>query len=205
MKCPLCGSPEHQVLKSKGNQTQELLLKCESCGNVYREIVENPRPLEIRIIISKFEESEKGWVSLYPDEILRLDDVLEVGNERVRITSLENKRTARVTESLVQDLVTIWASSVDIPARVGVSVDLHGRVLSRKVEVDRDFTFTVGDVVKMGRTIFRIKAIKTLERRMRRGFAYADVTKRVYGIPVSEKRYNYDLTSKLVETFKVVE
>jgi uncharacterized Zn finger protein len=198
MKCPACGSQEHQVLKSKGKQTQELLLKCEECGNVYRETVEAPRPLEIRIIISKFEESLKSWVTFYPDEILRVDDILEVGDEKVRITSLENKRTARVMESMVQDLVTIWAASVDIPARVGVSVDLHGRVLSRKVEVERDFTFTVGDVVKMDRTIFRIKTIKTLERRMRRGFAYADVTKRVYGIPVSERRYDYDLTSNVV-------
>ena len=99
---------------------------------------------------------------------------------------------------MVEDLISIWAVSVDIPARVGVSVDLHGRVLSRKVEVDRDFTFKVGDVVKMGRTIFRIKTIKTLERRMRRGFAYADVTKRVYGIPVSERRYDYDLTMNVV-------
>jgi uncharacterized Zn finger protein len=198
MKCPICGSQERQILKSKGKLTQELLLKCEECGNVYREIMEAPRPLEIRIIISKFEESLKKWVSFYPDEILRVDDILEVGDERVRITSLENKRSARVMESLVEDLITIWAASVDIPARVGVSVDLHGRVLSRKVEVDRDFTFTVGDVVKMGRTIFRIKTIKTLERRMRRGFAYADVTKRVYGIPVSERRYDYDLTMNVV-------
>lgn len=198
MKCPICGSEEGQILKSKGKLTQELLLKCEECGNVYRETMEAPRPLEIRIIISKFEESLKKWVSFYPDEILRVDDILEVGDERVRITSLENKRSARVMESLVEDLITIWAASVDIPARVGVSVDLHGRVLSRKVEVDRDFTFTVGDVVKMGRTIFRIKTIKTLERRMRRGFAYADVTKRVYGIPVSERRYDYDLTMNVV-------
>jgi uncharacterized Zn finger protein len=198
MKCPVCGSEEHQILKSKGKLTQELLLKCEECGNVYRETMEAPRPMEIRIIISKFEESLKQWVSFYPDEILRVDDILEVGDERVRITSLENKRSARVMESMVEDLITIWAASVDIPARVGVSVDLHGRVLSRKVEVDRDFTFSIGDVVKMGRTIFRIKTIKTLERRMRRGFAYADVTKRVYGIPVSERRYDYDLTMNVV-------
>ncbi|WP_286475854.1 HVO_0476 family zinc finger protein [Methanobacterium sp. CWC-01] len=198
MKCPVCGSQEHQILKSKGKLTQELLLKCEECGTVFRETKEAPRPLEIRIIISKFEESLKKWATFYPDEILRVDDVLEVGDERVRVTSLENKRSARVMESIVEDLITIWAASVDIPARVGVSVDLHGRVLSRKVEVDRDFTFTVGDVVKMGRTIFRIKTIKTLERRMRRGFAYADVTKRVYGIPVSERRYDYDLTMNVV-------
>ena len=33
---------------------------------------------------------------------------------------------------------------------------------------------------------------------MRKGFARASVTKRVYGRPVDEKRFKYDLTSKVV-------
>ena len=60
MKCPACGSCEHQILKSKGKLTKELLLKCEECGNVYRETMESPRPMEVRIIISKFDESLKN-------------------------------------------------------------------------------------------------------------------------------------------------
>jgi uncharacterized Zn finger protein len=198
MKCTSCGSEDYQILKKKGKNTQELLLKCEDCGNIYREIISSPQPVEIRVIISKFESSEKKWATFLPDEIIRVDDVLEIGDEIVGVTSLENNRGGRVSECFVSDLVTIWAASRDIPARVGISVDFHGKVLSHKVDIDRDFKFTVGDVVKIGDIIFKIRSIKTLERKMRRGFAYADVTKRVYGRPVDDHRYNYDLTSKVI-------
>jgi uncharacterized Zn finger protein len=41
--------------------------------------------------------------------------------------------------------------------------------------------------------------MKTLERKMRKGFAKAWVIKRVYGRPVeAETRYQYDLTPKIV-------
>ncbi len=114
------------------------------------------------------------------------------------ITSIENKRGGRVSKSPVTDIVTIWASYRDIPARVGISVDYGGRILSEKVEVDPDFEFVIGDVVKMGNITFRINSLKTLERKMRRGFARAGVTKRVYGRPVDETRYKYDISSKVL-------
>jgi uncharacterized Zn finger protein len=53
-------------------------------------------------------------------------------------------------------------------------------------------------MVKMGNIIFQINSLKTLERKMRKGFARASVTKRVYGRPVDEHRFKYDLTSKVV-------
>lgn len=93
---------------------------------------------------------------------------------------------------------TIWASYADIPARVGISVDFGGRILSHKVDVNPEFEFTIGEVAKIGNIIFKINSLKTLERKMRKGFARASVTKRVYGRPVDEKRFKYDLTSKVV-------
>jgi uncharacterized Zn finger protein len=198
MICPNCGSEDNQILKKKGENIKELLLKCENCGNTFREIITQPKPIEVRVIISKFESSEKSWASFLPDEIISTDDILEIGSEMVRVTSLENKRGGRVNECLVDDLVTIWATSIDIPARVGVSIDMHGKVLSHKVDIDRDFKFTIGDVARIDGITFKIRSIKTLERKMRRGFAYADVSKRVYGRPVDDKRFNYDLSSKVV-------
>lgn len=100
----------------------------------------------------------------------------------------------------VREIDTIWASYIDTPARVGISVDFGGRIFSRKVEVDREFEFTIGDVVKLGNVLFKIRAMKTQDRKMRKGFAKAFVTKRVYGRPGDDlKRYKYDLTSKIVE------
>lgn len=199
MKCPVCESESYEVLKSKGKHSKELLLKCEECGNVYRETIVRKKPVDVRIIVSEFEKSEKEFVKLYPDEELMVDEILNVGGKEVAINSIETKSSARVYRSLVSDIETIWASSMDIPARVGISVDFGGRIVSKKVDIDRDFEFTVGDIVKLGNLIFKITSLKTIERKLRKGFARASVTKRVYGKPLEELvRYNYDLSSNIV-------
>lgn len=199
MKCPVCESESYEILKSKGKHSKELLLKCEECGNVYRETIIREKPVDVRIVISEFEKSKKAFVKLYPDEVLMVDDILDLDGKEVAVNSIEIKTSARVYRSQVSDIETIWASSMDIPARVGISVDFGGRIISKKVDVDRDFEFTVGDIVKMGNLIFKINSIKTIERKLRKGFAKAYVTKRVYGRPLEEfVRYNYDLSSNIV-------
>ncbi|BDZ71065.1 HVO_0476 family zinc finger protein [Methanobacterium petrolearium] len=200
MKCPICKSESHEILKTKGKNTKEVLLRCNECGNTFRETVNIPKMTECRIIISKFSESEKNQVKIYPDEILQVGEVLVVDGEEVQITSLENKRGGRVSKSPVSELETIWATSLAGPTRVGVSVDYGGRILSKKVEVERDFLFTVGDVVKMGSAVFRIKSMKTVTSKIRRGSAIAEQTKRVYGRPADRNdKFQYDLSSKIVE------
>jgi uncharacterized Zn finger protein len=200
MKCPVCDSESYEIIKTKGKNTKEVLLKCNECGNTFRETINIPKRVECRIIISKFEESEKKHIKLYPDEVLQLGEILVVDDEDVEITSLENNRGGRVSKSLVSELETIWASSLSGPARVGISIDYGGRILSRKVEVERDFQFTVGDVVKMGRAVFRIKSMKTITSKIRKGSALAEQIKRVYGRPADRKdKFQYDLTTKIVE------
>jgi uncharacterized Zn finger protein len=200
MKCPLCDSESNELIKSKGKTTKEILFKCKECGNTFRETLTIPKLVECRVIISKFEDSQKKTLKLYPDEELRIGDVLLVDDQEVKVTSLENKRGGRVQGSEISQLETIWASSLTGPARVGISVDFGGRILSRKVEIERDFQFTVGDVVKMGRTLFRIKSMKTIDSKVRKGSSRAEDTKRVYGQPLNSKEnFQYDLSSKVVE------
>jgi uncharacterized Zn finger protein len=206
MKCPVCDSESHEVLKTKGKNTKEVLLKCNECGNTFRETIKIPKMVECRVIISKFEESGKKQIKLYPDEILEVGEVLVVDEEEVEITSLENNRGGRVSKSSVSELETIWASSLEGPARVGISIDYGGRIFSKKVEVERDFQFSVGDVVKMGKAIFRIKSMKTITSKIRKGSALAEQTKRVYGRPdIRNDRFQYDLTSKVIENEEVEE
>jgi uncharacterized Zn finger protein len=200
MKCPLCDSESNEIIKSKGKTTREILLKCNECGNTFRETVNIPKMVECRIIISKFEDSQKKNLKLYPDELLRVGDIMLVDDEEVKVTSLENNRGGRVQRSEVSQLETIWASSLTGPVRVGISVDFGGRILSRKVEIERDFQFTVGDVVKMGRTLFRIKSMKTIDAKIRKGSSRAEDTKRVYGQPLNSRDdFQYDLSPKVIE------
>ncbi|MBZ2165811.1 HVO_0476 family zinc finger protein [Methanobacterium spitsbergense] len=198
MKCTVCGSESCEILKSKGKTSKELLLKCNKCGNIFRETVEVEKPVDVRVVVSEYESSHKTLVKLYPDEFLEFEGVLDLDGRPAQITSIENKRGGRVMVSPVSEIDTIWATYIDTPARVGISVDYGGRILSRKVQVDREFEFTIGDVVKLGDVIFKIRAMKTQDRKMRKGFAKAFVIKRVYGRPGDDlKRYQYDLTSKI--------
>lgn len=198
MNCPVCGSESLEIIKSKGKKSKELLLKCEECENIFREVIDVGKPVDCRVVVSEFESSHKTFTKLYKDEILHTGDILDLDGREAEITSIENKRGGRVSKSVVEDIETVWASYADMPARVGISVDFGGRILSEKVEVNPDFEFTIGEVVKMGNIIFKINSLKTLERKMRKGFARASVTKRVYGRPVEERRFKYDLTSKVV-------
>jgi uncharacterized Zn finger protein len=203
MKCPACESEYYEILKSKGKHSKELLLKCEECGNVYKEIIVQEKPVDVRIVTSEFESSKKGFIKLYPDEELMVGDNLEFENKKVEITSIETKRGGRAKKSTVNDINTIWASSLDIPARVGISIDYGGRILSWKVDVDRDFEFHIGDIIKVENRILKVNSIKTIERKVRKGFARANVAKRVYGKPLDAGiRYNYDLSSKIVKDLR---
>jgi uncharacterized Zn finger protein len=206
MKCTVCGSESCEILKSKGKVSKELLLKCNKCGNIFRETVEVEKPIEVRVVVSEYESSHKTFVKLYPNEFLEFEGVLDLDGRPAEITSIENKRGGRVMVSHVSEVDTIWANYIDTPARIGISIDYGGKILSRKVEVDREFEFTIGDVVKLENVLFKIRAMKTQERKMRKGFAKAFVIKRVYGRPGDDlKRYNYDLTSKVVEVSSVVD
>jgi len=200
MNCTQCGSESCEILKTKGKKSKELLLQCNECGNIFRETVAVEKPLKIRVVVSEYESSHKTSVELYPDEILEFEGVLDLDGRPAEITSIENKRSGRVMVANAEDIDTIWASYIDTPARIGISVDYGGRILSKKVELDREFEITIGDVIKLGSEIFKVRAMKTQDRKMRKGFAKAFVIKRVYGRPDRDlRRYDYDLTSKIVE------
>lgn len=200
MNCTQCGSESCEILKTKGKKSKELLLQCNECGNIFRETIAVEKPLKIRVVVSEYESSHKTSVDLYPDEVLEFEGLLDLDGRPAQITSIENNRGGRVMVANASDIDTIWATYIDIPARIGISVDYGGRILSKKVEVDREFEFTIGDVVKLENVLFKVRAMKTQDRKMRKGFAKAFVIKRVYGRPDRDlKRYDYDLTSKIVE------
>lgn len=204
----MCGSDDAIVLKnkvigSKTKEVRELLLKCGDCGTVYKENISQEKPKPFRLIISEHENTYKTTIDLLPDEILNVGDFLlsDVGKVKITALELEGKR---VKKAEVRDVQTIWASSEEIPARFGVSVDLHGKVASFKVETDRDFKIAVEDILKIDKYVARVHVIKTEERKTTKGFAKAGVIKRVYTKPVKFNHYDYDLT-KFVVAFKPLE
>lgn len=203
MDCPICGSDDVVILNSKQKSskkkiTEEYLLRCESCGHVFKDMFSAKKPVPYRLIISEQDKSHKTTIDLSPSDELKVGEVLLSDLGQVEVTSIE-VNDKRVDKSLIEDIDTIWASSIDIPARIGFSVDLHGDVDSYKLDLDRDFEIAPGDVVKIENHIVRVHVVKTQERKLTSGFAKAGVIKRVYSKPVRFNNFDYDLTKDIVK------
>ena len=203
MVCPVCGNDEYNILKSKGKKNVELLVQCAECNHVYHETApEEAYEVKVRVVISEFEKSWKTNVTLYSDEYLETGTILYIDDKDVEVTSIENVDGNRVYECPVVDIKTIWAKSVDTLARIGLSIDHQGNVISHKIEVEREFIISIGDVREVNGLKFRVYGIKTLERNMKKGFAYARVIKRIYGKLLSSKdksKVKYDLSEYVVK------
>lgn len=203
MDCPICGSDDVVILKSKQISSkkkimEEYLLKCEECGHVFKDMFSAKKPKPYRLIISEQDKSHKTTIDLSPSDELKVGDTLLSDLGQVEVTSIE-VNDKRVNKSIIEDVSTIWASSVEIPARIGFSVDLHGDVDSYKLDLDRDFEIAHGDIVKIEKHIVKVHVIKTQERKLTSGFAKAGIIKRVYSKPVKFNNYDYDLTKDIVK------
>ena len=201
MDCPICGSDDIEIVNSKQKTTkkkltEEYLLKCEDCGHVFKDIISLKKPRPYRLIISEQDKSHKTTIDLSPSDELRIGDNLLTEFGQVEVSGIE-VADKRVNESKLEDVKTIWAASVEIPARIGFSVDLHGEVDSYKLDLERDFEIAPGDVVKIDKHIVKVHVIKTQERKLTSGFAKANVIKRVYSKPVKFNNYDYDLTKNI--------
>ena len=202
MECPICGCDSIETLKtktisSKNKEVNELLLKCNSCGFVFKDSISDIKPVDYRLIISENDKSQKTFVKISPDDRLAIGNILLSDLGQAEINSLELKSGKRVDAALANDVETIWASSIEIPSRIGMSVDFGGDVRSYKVDLDRDFRISVEDIIKIENLIFKVHTIKTLNRKMKKGSAKSSVIRRVYGRPISVKNYDYDVTNNI--------
>ena len=201
MQCPICGSDDIEILNSKKKESkkkfmEEYLLKCFDCGHVFKDVVSAKKPKDYRLIISEQNKSHKTTIELSPSDELKVGDILLSDLGQVEVSSIEVNDT-RVKKALVEDIETIWATSIEIPARIGFSVDLHGEVDSYKLDLERDFEIAPGDVVKIENRIVKVHVIKTNDRKLTSGCAKAGVIKRVYSKPVKFNNFDYDLTNNI--------
>lgn len=206
MECPICGSDEIEILNSKQKSSkkkliEEYLLKCEDCGHVFKDVVSLKKPKPYRLIISEQDMSHKTTIDLSPSDELEKGDVLLSEFGQVEVTSIEIG-DSRVNKAKIEDIDTIWANSIEIPARIGFSVDLHGDVDSYKLDLERDFEIAPGDIVKIENHIVKVHVVKTQERKLTSGFAKANVISRVYAKPVRFNNYDYDLTKNIYKKTK---
>lgn len=187
--CPSC-SPDHpvlhDVLKHRRGGTGddihvEATVKCGDCGHVHRAEVRVPKPIDIRLIVSRGEESRTEKVTLFPGE------TVEVGQDLddVEVTSIE-VGDRRVERAEAQEVDAIWAREVD---RVEVPYSLHvgDSTFAEKKEMEGDDWVNVGDRLRARGFMFRVDSILTRDGEKKERAQAKDV-KRVYAAAKRAKK-----------------
>ncbi len=178
------GPDEKGIVKYFAN----ILARCESCGTVNPVQIVFYGPKKIKVTISRYEESECKEINVDPNDVFSVGDVIEVNGEKVEITNISTYEKDKVKSAKAKDIQCIWGVSLDIPARIGVSINLpSGYTISEKIEVDRDKEFTVGEIYELDGILFKVHAIKPKGKPTvkREGESVkAKEIKRIYGKPV---------------------
>jgi len=187
VECPQCKEETlHEVLAGKiGGKSVAVLdstVKCRECGHVHHVTVKSAKPVEIPVIVSWLEKSEKQKIVLGPDEVLSVGDEVMCGEMPTLVTSIESKGR-RVKSCKAGKIDTVWAKRFD-KLRVMFSVNNHGKTFSDHVMAVPDEEFFIGDMIELDRKQVVIHSIRIQERTIRRGSALARDIVRVYGAVV---------------------
>lgn len=172
--CPHCNVlTEHMTVKNG----REHLVKCETCGAVHPIKQERTKFVNVRVIVSRENISQKYHIKVPEDERFYVGDELLVDDDLhdvvlAEITSIETERRVESVEA--SKIKTIWARAVD---NVVVKVTLHKRsqTTSHAIYSSGDEIFSVGDIRRIDRTRFVVEKIKLRDGRSVKKAASKDV------------------------------
>ena len=161
--CPECSPKEdvwHEILKPGRNP----VARCMDCGHVHSYTVEKPRLKEVKVIVSKMENTVVLRCLFDETERFDVDDEIIADDENtgeaypVMITSIECG-SRRPAFSKVKDIDTIWARAIDeVTVRIAIK---KGEITSSVLQkVPGDFVYVVGADLKIDKKILPILAIK---------------------------------------------
>lgn len=189
LHCDTCGDVPHRVLRGKVTGKDEIVfegvVRCSKCGRVRSVVTREPRPIQVPVIVSFLESSERTSLEFSPDEEVDVGQEIELGDSRLRITSIEVKGR-RMDGALAKEVSTLWAKRMD-RVRVKFSVNKGNRTVPHEVLAAPDEEFEVGEIVDLGRDRAVVHHIRTRHRTLREGRIRADEIVRMYGRVVRER------------------
>ncbi len=190
LTCKVCGETvPHRVLRGKIGGTDEVVfegvVKCSHCGSVSNVVTREPKPIQVPIILSWLEHSERTSLEFSPEEAVSVGQELDLGDTRIAITAIESAGR-RVAGAKAKGVATIWAKRVD-QVRVKFSVNKGNRTVPHEVLAARDEEFEVGEIVDLGKDRAVVHHIRTRLRTIRLGRVRADEIVRMYGRIVRER------------------
>ncbi len=193
LECPACDKETlHKLLKGtaseKGEEfTIDGVVECKECGHTRKKVIREKNAIDVPVIISWKEESQRTVTSFLPDEWLHVGEELIVDNARVKITSLETDGK-RVDSAKADEVITIWTKKHD---KVRVKVALHkgNTTLSKVLEVPPDEEFFVNNEIQVGKYNAVVHRIKTHNDILKRGKAVAEDIRRVYATVIDDNYF----------------
>ncbi len=189
LHCDTCGDVPHRVLRGKVSGKDEIVfegvVRCSKCGQVRSVVTRKPRPIQVPLVISFLENSERTTLEFSPDEQIELGQEIELGDTRLRVTAIEVKGR-RMDGALAKEVTTLWAKRTD-RIRVKFSVNMGNRTVPHDVLATPDEEYEVGDIVDLGRARAVVHHIRTPQRTIHEGRARADEIVRMYGRVVRER------------------
>ncbi len=163
----------------------EGVVKCSKCGQVRSVVTREPKPIDVPVIVSFLEASERTTLEFSPDEQVEVGQELELGDTRLRVTAID-VRGRRMEGALAKEVSTLWAKRTD-RVRVKFSVNMGNRTVPHEVLATPDEEFEVGDIIDLGKARAIVHHIRTRHRTMREGRIRADEIVRMYGRVVRER------------------
>ncbi|ABR55417.1 conserved hypothetical protein [Methanococcus vannielii SB] len=197
LECLVCDDVTlHEVVKEvESKKHLKLTVKCLECGNI-QTIEKSFKLKNVKIVISRYDESEQIVIPLAVGESIKLEDIILANDESVEVTSIETEDSRRVSESLIENVKMVWAKSVDVPKKVGISINSRESTYSFHILVPQNYVFEEKKVYRAGPNFFRIKHIKTEKGNFTRELARK--VKRIYAEPVKPLRDYEDLTEYML-------
>ena len=189
LKCETCGEMPHRVLRGKIGGKDEIVfegtVKCTKCGRVSSVVTREPKPIQLPIIVSWLERSERTSLEFSPDEDIDVGQELDLADTRITITAIE-AAGRRVDGARANEVSTLWAKRID-QVRVKFSVNKGNRTVPHEVLAAPDEEFEVGEIVDLGKIRALVHHIRTRYRTVRAGRVRADEIVRMYGRVVRER------------------
>ncbi|HJH31898.1 MAG TPA: hypothetical protein C5S50_06920 [Methanosarcinaceae archaeon] len=161
--CPSC-SPKIPVLHDVLKSGQNPVVRCKECEHVHPTKIKTKKQINIRVIISKADESFKRSIRMDSDHEVYEDDELIVDNESedevypIIVTSIESN-DKRVGGAKAEDIGTIWGRAID-EVIVKVAIRSGNKTESLNKRVPGGYDFVIGDEGEINGKKFIITHVK---------------------------------------------
>ncbi|HNV93919.1 MAG: hypothetical protein APG08_01112 [Candidatus Methanofastidiosum methylothiophilum] len=140
----MCKHTDFEVLKKRGRQE---LRKCNTCGEVFHNVIDKEIPIKITAVISYFENSKKIQLDTVENKIFQIGELLEVNKKKYFVNHIDAKRKGELAAA--KDIHTLYLIPEDIPTVLKITLKMENGHLSFRAFSDREEIFSKGDNISL--------------------------------------------------------